>query len=286
MGTMFPDDDKYFNTTGSFNFTRSQAEMLVEDVTDVQELEDALVEKIISQSFEVGINGPTIIGPDDEFVMVNFYEEDFTVSYDTPGGTMEETLTVPGQEIDTGVSGYLEDMSMLPLFAPQLGVGTFMGTKLYARFIPPMDLGEFGDLSYWGVGAQHNIKAWLPVPLPIDISGALFTQQMKIGDIAEATATTMGVNVGKTLGLRFLSVTPYAGLMYEQAKMKFQYDYLIGNNPVTNEPMRQKISFELDGDNNSRMVLGAAFRLGVFNLSADYNIGKYNSVTTSFGIAF
>lgn len=279
MGTMFPDDDKHFDTTGNFSFTRDQAEELIEEGLYPPAVQNALIDKLISEEFEVGISGATIIGSEDDHVMIEFFGKEFDLE-------ALGTFTVPGDSIDTGVGGYLDGVSALPMFAPQLGIGTVFGTKAYARFVPTMDLGELGDFSYWGFGLQHNVKAWIPVPLPIDVSLAAFTQKMKIGDYVEATATTMGVNAGKTLGMRFLSVTPYAGLMLESSKMEFTYNYVIGENPVTNEPMEQKINFEMEGDNNSRLILGAAVRLGVFNFSGDYNIGKYNSATASFGLAF
>ena len=287
MGTVFPKDDEFFNVNGDFTFTKDQAASLTSDYSSTPEIQDALIESIINQSFNVGISGPTIIGPADDEIKIEFHEHDLAVTYEAYGQSITDTLTVPGQQIGLGVGGLLEDMPILPLVAPQIGIGSLFGTKIYARYLPTMDMGnELGELSYVGFGIQHNVKAWLPVPLPIDLCLAFYTQKLDMGKYVSASATTFGVNAGKTLGFRFLNITPYAGFMLEESKMKFEYDYEIGISQDTDEVIKQHIEFELEGENKSRLILGLAFRLGVFNLSADYNIGKYESLTANFGMAF
>ena len=283
MLTPFPDDDKHFSTTGDFYLTREQAEDLIEGVSDIPAVQDALIDKLLSEKFTVGISGATIIGDEDDHVLIDFFEKPIEIT--TVAG-MTDVYTIPQHTIDTGVGGKLDDMSALPLFAPQLGVGTVFGTRAYLRYLPSVEIEDLGEFSYWGVGLQHNVKAWIPVPMPIDISLAAFTQRLKIGDIVDAKATTVGLNAGKTFGFRFLSVTPYTGLMYEKSTMEFNYDYEIGENPITNESITQNINFEMDGENEGRLVIGSAFRLGVYYFSADYNIGKYNSITANLGVAF
>jgi hypothetical protein len=283
MLTPFPDDDKHFSTTGDFYLTREQAEELIEGVSDIPAVQNALIDELLSDKFTVGISGATIIGDEDDHVMIDFFEKEIEIL--TAAG-VSDVYTIPAHSIDTGVGGKLEDMSVLPLFATQLGIGTVMGTKAYLRYLPTVEIEDLGDFSYWGIGLQHNIKAWLPVPMPIDVSLAAFTQRLKIGDIVDAKATTVGLNAGKTFGLRFLSVTPYAGLMYEKSTMEFNYDYEIGENPITNETVTQNIKFDMDGENEGRLVIGSAFRLGVYYFSADYNIGKYISITANLGVAF
>ena len=295
MGTTFPDDAKTFDVTGNFRFTQEQAEGMVTGITSIQELEDALILAIMNQDFEVGINGPTIVGPSfdeltgDNQIEVTFPGEDITVEYTDPssGIIITETVQVPSNSIHLGIGGLLEDMPMLPLLAPQLSVGTVYGTKIIVRYLPPMDLGEeLGEFNYAGFGIQHNPKAWAPLLIPVDICASFFTQKMILGNYIEATATAFGINVSKQFGFRMLHITPYAGLMMESSKMEFTYDYIIGNNPVTGDPMEQSIKFELEGENSGRFIIGTSLRLGVFNLNADYNIGAYNSITAGFGLGF
>ena len=290
MGTTFPDDAKTFDVTGNFRFTEEQATMMTQDFYDPNfpELQNALIEAIMNQDFEVGINGPTIVGPayeeigDDQIIMDVPANE---ITVDVAGTPTTETI--PGRQIPLGVGGLLEDMPMLPLITPQLSVGTVYGTKIIVRYLPPMDLGEeLGEFNYAGFGIQHNPKAWAPLLIPVDICASFFTQKMVLGNYVEATATAFGINVSKQFGFRMLHITPYAGLMMESSKMEFTYDYIIGNNPVTGDPMEQSIKFELEGENSGRFIIGTSLRLGVFNLNADYNIGAYNSITAGFGLGF
>ncbi len=205
MGTTFPDDVKDFDVNGNFRFTEVQADSLTKNFSDSPELQEALMEAIMQQDFEVGIHGPTIIGSADEEIVIDFPEQEITVEYEVAGQTIETTETIDSLLIHTGVSGILEDMPMLPLGAPQLSVGTLYGTKLIARYLPPMDLGEeLGEFSYTGLGIQHNPKAWIFLPIPVDVSASFFTQHMELGNYISARANAFGINVSKQFGFRML----------------------------------------------------------------------------------
>ncbi|HTR82687.1 MAG TPA: DUF6588 family protein, partial [Bacteroidota bacterium] len=49
--------------------------------------------------------------------------------------------------------------------------------------------------------------------------------------------------------------------------------------PGTTTTTAQHISFELDGQNSSRLVLGLSLKLLFLNINADYNVSTYNSFT-------
>lgn len=283
MGTMFDDEHKDFSTEGTFNFTTVQAEAMIENLGLPQDAYDALVDAIINQEFEVGMSGATIIGDADDNIIIEFYGED--IDYDILGNTF--TQTVPGHIFDLGIGGLLEDTPMLPLFAPQFSIGTIYGTMASFRYLPPYDIEDLGEFNYFGFGIQHNPKAWLPYLIPIDICLAFFTQSMELGDIITANATAFGLNASKTFGPRMLSFTPYAGFMLESSNMEFQYEYQVGNDPFSGEPLPpKKVKFDIDGENTSRLTVGLNFRIGPVNLNGDYNFGKYSSFTAGFGLGF
>jgi hypothetical protein len=168
-----------------------------------------------------------------------------------------------------------------------MSLGTIYGTQLILRYFPTVELDpQFGDFGYLGFGLQHNPKAYLTIPIPIDMCASFFTQSMTLGNYITASSWAMGINFSKQFGFRLLNVTPYAGLMLEGSKMNFAYDFVIGNNPVTGEEMVQSIDFDVEGENAGRLTLGASFRLGVLNINADYNIAKYPSMTAGFGFGF
>jgi len=55
------------------------------------------------------------------------------------------------------------DLSTLTLGVPQFEIGSFMGTELLLRFIPPINWGEtIGDFAFWGVGIKHSISQYFP----------------------------------------------------------------------------------------------------------------------------
>lgn len=283
MASMFPNDDKDFSATGSFQFTADQADDILSN-SNIQSGDigyDELIAAITAQEMIIDIHGATIIGDEDDHVMLEFPTQ--TLAVDVNGIPM--SFDLQGYSVDSGVGGLLDGVDMLPLAAPQLSIGTVYGTKAAFRYMPTYKIPDIGDFDYFGFGIQHNPKAWLKAPIPFDICASFFTQSMTLGDYVEANATAYGVNVSKTLGLSFLSVTPYAGFMLESSNMKFKYTYEIGNvNGIPAEPL--DVKFDIDGKNKSRITLGTTFRLGVFNINADYNIGKYNSFTAGFALGF
>jgi hypothetical protein len=276
MATMFGDEDEHFSTEGNFRFNYSQALQLTENVDE--NVRDYVIEAILMQEFVIGMFGPTIIGPDDEYINLVFYEKEIEFTDDLGNS---DSVIVPGKTIETEIYGILNGLPALPMFAPQISIGTVFGTQFTARFLPPYEIEDLGEVSYYGAGLQHNIKSWLPLPLPVDVSLSGFYQTLNLGDYVSAGGFAAGFNVSKTFGPRMLSVTPYAGFMLESSKMEFAYDYDVSPDI---DPL--KIKFQIEGENKSRLIIGSSFRVGVLHLNADYNIGNYNSATLGFAFAF
>lgn len=273
MATMFGDNNKSFNTSGTFRFDSSQARTLIEksDAKYLLEFQKSdLALKIAEKEFTVGISGPTIVGDKKSEVMVNFSPQ--TV----------EGYHFDSSSIHTGAFGFLGDLKALPLFAPQLSIGTVYGTMLTFRFLPSIEIQKLGKFSYFGFGIQHNPAMFIPVPLPIDISATFFTQTLKVGDIFKATATTFGIYASKTFGF-VVSVTPYAGISMESSSVDVSYDVNYAT-PVPGVTVPGKIAFTMKGENKARMTVGASIKLAVLNISADYSFAKYKAA--SLGVNF
>jgi hypothetical protein len=78
IGTYFNNtNSNTFSTSGFFRFNRDQAAILTANVSD-QNARNAIINQIISQDFQVGISGPTIIGSKNQHVMVSFPGQTFT----------------------------------------------------------------------------------------------------------------------------------------------------------------------------------------------------------------
>lgn len=282
MGTLFGDDAKTFSSTGIFKFSKPQAEQLTSGISNTFGERDSVIKFIVNEQFTVGITGPTIIGSKNENVVVSFGGKTYSVN--TPGGT--QSVTVQPDTIQlSGVTGFLEDLSLLPLAAPQLTVGTVYGTAISVRYLPDVEISaDLGKFKYFGFGIQHNPSMWIPVPLPLDISVGYFTQTMEVGKVFKSEASTMGLYVSKQFGPSMLSITPYAGFMLETSTITVSYDFKLEDTPAPGVTTTLPIEFDLEGQNSSRFLVGASIGLGVFKINVDYSIAEYNSV--SAGLAF
>jgi hypothetical protein len=255
---------------------------------------NALVDQIASQEFDLGIKGPTITGdayddmgtPDtsDDLNAIRVYFPAQNVTFQYLGAAEEKP--VPEHIVVIPFGGLLKDLPALPLATPQLSIGTIYGTQLSFRYLPEMELTpEIGSLKYLGYGIQHNPAIWLPFKLPVNFALSYFTQQMDIGTIVETNASTFGLNVSRTFGLKLLSVTPYGGISAESSKMKFHYDYQT-NSTTSAVPETLPITFEVKGKNTSRLTAGLSFRLALVNLNFDYNLAKYPSASMGMMLNF
>jgi hypothetical protein len=277
MGTFFSSGNKTFSTNGSFRFSRDEAAQLVQGIGS-QQTRDDLVNQIIQRDFNVGIAGPTIVGAKTDSVKIAFQGATLT-----SGG---HAYNVPGKNVPTPVTGLLENLSMLPLGAPQLTIGTFYGTSVSFRYVPNIKLdAKLGEFSYFGFGIQHNPAMWIPVPLPLEVSIGFFTQTMKIGTIFSSTATSFGIFGSKTFGPGAFNVTPYIGFTSEKSSVDVAYDFLV-DTPVPGIQTKDHISFNLTGENSARMIIGASFKLAILSINVDYNISKYNTVSGGLGFIF
>jgi len=290
MGTFFPEDREYkhFSTSGKFQFNSEQAREIVLNTIGLglpQAEEDALVDQITDMEFTVGISGATIIGESDDYITINFSGGDITFTHPL-GGTQTETVDpmVITLEGIGGLGDILADISFLPFAAPQVGIGTILGTRAVFRYIPEIEIPgvdvteDIGAFSWFGWGVQHNPGVFFPTPLPLDISVGFFKQTLKVGDIFEANTTAYGLTVSKQLGTGAFNITPYAGYLIEKSEMHFTYDFVVDDEEF-------EIDFTLEGENKSRITLGLSLRLLLFNINADYNIGNYNSITVGFMFA-
>ncbi len=283
MGTFFDDSNKDFSTSGSFRFRRDQAKAMTDNLNLDTDIQNALINEIISNDYNVDISGATVIGDTVNFITVNFTGQD--ISFTDPNTGQDTTLTVGESQTVLPIAGFnkLANIKALPLMAPQFSIGTIFGTQATFRYLPKTRLDDdLGDFTYFGFGIQHNPAAWLPVSLPVDIAASFYTQNLKIGDLFETTATAYGINVSKEIGWAGLNITPYGGYMLESSKMhvtyEMQYDMPDGN--IGTIP----IDFEMTGENTNRITAGLSVRFLLININADYNWGKYNSVSAGITI--
>ncbi len=281
MGTYLKEENRTFKAEGEFRFDMTQSRQLAALSNAPLAYRENVASAINQQMFKVSFRGPTVLGSAKDTFKVSFPGRSVTVN--TPIGP--QTYTIPTSDINTGVTGVkdLEGWEVLPLppFAPQVSLGTILGTQFTLRYLPEVET-DAGKFKYMGYGIQHNPGVWFGDILPLDLSASFFTQSVTVGSIFEAKATSFGINASKRLGWGFLNLTPYFGYMLEKSSIAVNYDYQYTT--PTGSIAKDKISFSLDGENKSRITLGLSIKILLINVNADYNIGTYKSL--SAGVMF
>jgi len=268
MATFFSDESKTFSSRGFFRFDSSQAANIAAGISPA--IRNAVIDSIRSRDFMVEISGPTIVGSKNDSIRVIF-----------PGSVINGQ-TLGKKTIVLPVTGYLEELPALPLFAPQLTLGTVYGTQVAFRYLPSIKLNDdLGDFKYFGFGVQHNPGMWTPFELPVDVSIGYFTQSMEVGKTFKASSSLFGLYASKKLSFLIFAIEPYAGFSFESSSVEVKYDVVFD---LPTGDFNSTISYKLDGENKTRFTIGTNLKLLFLNLNVDYNFAKYNSV--GFGVNF
>jgi hypothetical protein len=161
-----------------------------------------------------------------------------------------------------------------PLAAPQVTIGSVLGTQVSVRYIPIPKAGDnIPEGKTWAVGVRHSVSQWLAF-LPLDVTASYFYNTMEAGDLLEFTGTQFGLQASKN----FSVLVVYGGIAYETAKMKLSYTY---QDPYT--AVSAPVTIDLEGANTMRATLGLGVELGILKIFADANFGSV--IQYSGGIA-
>lgn len=275
MGAAMEDTHRRFNSDGSFRFNYDQADQLAAQAAQQSGLPQSQADirtAIMAQDFGVNFNGPTIVGSKAESLKIAFPGKVINV-----GGS---DYLLGSQSFTLPVTGLMENAKFVPLATPQLTFGTILGSQFTFRYLPDIEIdAKIGKFKYFGFGIQHNPMVWFggEDALPFELSVGYFTQNLKIGTLMDASASSFGVNTSIRLGWGFLNITPYAGFMFENSKIIWAYEYTIETSPGVTE--LQKITFEAEGENSTRIVLGASVKILLINVNVDVNLAKYKTLS-------
>jgi hypothetical protein len=166
----------------------------------------------------------------------------------------------------------------------QASVGLLFDTDVMIRFVPTLDIPNFGEFGTMGFGVKHNIKQWIPVVnmLPFDLSAYFGTNTVKLnaafevnpqtqtddGDAIQqnpaldfsgqgvefsATTTSYGLIVGKSLPL----ISVYASIGQEVALTEVG---VLGQYPLTApnpnyHPVNQPVKYRIEATANNPVNL-------------------------------
>lgn len=279
------DENKTFSSTGKFMFTDDlTVNALTSGVTlppgvSMNDLRNAIKNTEIA----VSISGPTVAGSSNDPLIVKFEGGLTSVVNPNTSEVYNVDLASASKHV-LPLAGL--DLPVFPLIAPQISIGSILGTKFAFRYLPEVQISKkLGKFSFYGFGFQHNFGTWFSNPLPLDLALGYFNQKMEVGDILTQNTTQIGLWAGKTLGM-FITVSPYAGVTMEWSKLNAKYEYQLEHPYNPGQFISLPINFEVEGENLFKFIIGASIKLATVDLYIDYNMAKNSVFTGGIGVAF
>jgi len=200
---------------------------------------------------DIVLAGPTMFGSPDDVGTATAYVN---------GAPVYQVEGIPG----------LIDTRWVPLFAPEAQIGGIFGLKGSIRWVPEIDLSDYGKTKYLGLGIQWSPNFLLTPTFPVDLMVGYYTQEIDLGTIIQTDAQSLYAAASKRFGIADV----YGGLAWESSTMKVDY---------TQDDTDVPVSFEKDGRMTSRVTIGATLNLGVM-INAEMGIGKM--VVYNLGLMF
>jgi hypothetical protein len=204
-----------------------------------------------------------------------------TTSFELPGDTLVmlfqnhplyENPLIP-QDVKDSIESYMHlfpptfplyagnDMNYVFAAVPQIDIGSFYGTEMTLRFIPPLDYGEvIGEFAFWGVGLKHSISQYFygerikntpqpegvlapgyyekqmeelrkkhPFDLALQVAFQGTTLENEVGEtnaLLEADATMINGNIHASYYFDGLFEV-YGGLSYDKISIDTRYTYYL-----------------------------------------------------------
>jgi hypothetical protein len=266
--------DRTFSRNTNYRLTADQARQALAGVRDFTTLPSAsqadILRLVTQRDLAVQISGPTAIGSKQDNIRIGVTANDLQRTFSTTVAGRPVTVVLPAnQSIPLDVKGLLDPrdyfLNAVPFAAPQLTIGTFMGTRAVVRFVPNISdwvgLGKLGNVSMFGWGIQHNPLVWFfadSTALPLSIGLNFYNQSYRLTDAVRAVGNAYGASASWTFGGAVIAFTPYAGFLLENATVSVDYAYQprtasgqvvpdVTGQPLTPVP----IKFDIAGENSS-----------------------------------
>lgn len=208
-----------------------------------------------------------------------------------------------------------------PLPMLQLSVGLPFGTDVSVRFLPMIQLGDYGEIGLWGVGGKHSISQWLPGlrelefldisvqggytnvnssanvdVVPLDMDNMVDPNPNFDWDDQFVTQVLSGWTTNLIASQTFSVLTLYEGIGYASSMVELAMQ---GHYPVhtvitegenigrpTYEIVENPFQFSYENINNLRINVGARIKLGVLTLHYDFTHTLYATHSVGIGISF
>ncbi len=257
----------------------------------------------------LGLTG-TVSGPATSPTIAGKKVDGQTISYNLAGSSLS-------YQLPKGTNWGVIPSPML-----QLGIGLVKETDLMFRFVPAMNIGDFGKFGLWGIGAKHSIKQYIPgikmAPFfhlsvfmgytKMKTTANLSIQPQFYNDLMEPDPTPPTLNnfdnqqmemtingfTGSVIASFDLPVvTFYGSLGFSNTKANIA---LKGNYPlpsvngtnVSLNSIADPISFKISNSSGMkpRLNAGIKFKMAVITWHVDYTYAKYSVLTAGLGLSF
>jgi hypothetical protein len=184
--------------------------------------------------------------------------------------------TVFGNESNPNAlaSGTGKNSILLPQI--QINLGLISNFEVTARYLN-LNIDKFGEISLMGLGVKYGFEEYVP-KFPIDLSVQAMYHKFIIGDWLDSG--TIGMNLQLSKELKILPIDLYGGIGFENTSM------IIKTGSIPADDLLDIGDVSIDGENNFRFNFGLSWTLAFFNVHADYNFGKYNSLGFGAMIVF
>lgn len=198
-----------------------------------------------------------------------------------PAGELREALLAAGLSPSDFALRFPRgfDVPTVPVGALQLDVGVVPGVDVSGRLVPEIDVhDEVGAIQSIGGGVKLSMTDWVPGPAPLDLAVAGGVQTLHVGDYLTTDSRHVSLIVSRQLS----ALTLFASGGLEDAESEVEYT-------VESDVLPEggtTVAFEDDGANSARLTTGFNLDLLFLQLSADYSVAEYQTVSAGVGVQF
>ncbi len=196
------------------------------------------------------------------------------------------------------------NIGYIPAPQVQLTVGIPKNIDISLRYVPKINLKEYGKIDMIGAGAKIEV---LPLILgktekliPLDVAVALgFTQlnyslPLEVGTNPNAnqhlSAKIKGMSADAVVSKTLAAFTPFFSIGYQKSESTLKalgtYEFEVPISPATptgRKTFNDPFSFSQTDVSGARASLGFQLQLAFFRFYASYTQAKYGYVNTGFG---